>query len=182
MPLNSKNFLRGEKIRLTAFTEDDLPAFSSWYDDPDFARNFDGSPATPRQFQKDFVEGIRKSHNEYAFAIRTLDVPEIIGVTGIDGIMWTHQVGFLGIGIGEATNRGRGYGREAMQLVTRFAFDELNLRRLSLTVFSYNTPAVALYESLNWVREGTYREYLLRDGQTHDMYLYGLLAREWRER
>ena len=148
----------------------------------DFARNLDGNPAVPRQYSPDYVENIRKSHNEYIFAIRPSAAPELIGFAKIKEILWTHQVGTVGIGIGEGTNRGRGYGREAMGLVTRFAFDELNLRRLSLVVFSYNTPAIALYESLGWVREGTYREYLLRDDQTHDMYLYGLLAREWRER
>ncbi len=62
----------------------------------------------------------------------------------------------------------------------RFAFDEVNLRRLSLTVFAYNTRAIRLYEGMGFVREGTFREFLVRDGQPHDMLLYGLLEREWR--
>ncbi len=180
MPLNPQPLLRGEKIRLTALTEDDLPTLSRWYDDTDFARHFDSTPAAPRQFTSDFLDEIRKSHTDFTFAIRTLNAPEIIGITGVDGILWNHQVGHVGIGIGEAANRGCGYGREAMQLLTRFAFDELNLRRLSLTVFSYNTAAIALYTSLGWVREGVYREFLIRDREPHDMLLYGLLAREWR--
>ncbi len=78
------------------------------------------------------------------------------------------------------TEWGQGFGREALGLLMRFAFDEVNLRRLSLTVFAYNTRAIRLYEGMGFVREGTFREFLVRDGQPHDMLLYGLLEREWR--
>jgi RimJ/RimL family protein N-acetyltransferase len=61
----------------------------------------------------------------------------------------------------------------------RFAFHELNLFRVCLTVFSYNAAAIALYEQLGFTREGTYREHIERDGQRYDMVLYGLLRPEW---
>ena len=50
---------------------------------------------------------------------------------------------------------------------------------MQLTVFAYNERAIALYEKLGFVREGVYREFLARDGVRYDMYLYGLLRREW---
>jgi RimJ/RimL family protein N-acetyltransferase len=46
-------------------------------------------------------------------------------------------------------------------------------------VFSYNKRAIALYEKLGFQREGVYREFLQRDGKRFDMYLYGILRREW---
>ncbi len=46
-------------------------------------------------------------------------------------------------------------------------------------MFEYNERAIALYEKLGFRREGVYREFLSRDGQRYDMYLYGLLRREW---
>jgi RimJ/RimL family protein N-acetyltransferase len=60
-----------------------------------------------------------------------------------------------------------------------YAFSELNMHRIQLTVFSYNERAIALYERLGFRREGTHREQILRDGKRYDMYLYGLLRREW---
>jgi RimJ/RimL family protein N-acetyltransferase len=53
------------------------------------------------------------------------------------------------------------------------------MHRLNLTVFSYNTRAIRLYERLGFVKEGVQREFLQRDGQRHDMIFYGLLASEW---
>jgi RimJ/RimL family protein N-acetyltransferase len=90
-----------------------------------------------------------------------------------------HGVAWLGIGIGEPDNRGSGFGHEAISLMLRFAFWEINLYRVQLTVFAYNTPAITTYERLGFVREGIFREFLQRDGQRHDMVLYGLLRREW---
>ncbi|MEL7657044.1 MAG: GNAT family protein, partial [Bacillota bacterium] len=68
---------------------------------------------------------------------------------------------------------------EALRLLLRYAFDELNLYRVQLTVFSYNPGAIRLYEKLGFVREGVFREAVHRDGARHDMILYGLLRREW---
>ena len=85
----------------------------------------------------------------------------------------------MGLGIGDQSNWGQGYGYEAAQLALAFAFHELNLHRVQVTVFSYNERSIALFEKLGFQREGVFRERLQRDGQRHDMLLYGLLRPEW---
>jgi RimJ/RimL family protein N-acetyltransferase len=69
-----------------------------------------------------------------------------------------------------------------MDLVIHYAFDELNLHRLQLSVIAYNARAIAMYEKLGFVREGNYREFVERDGARHDLLLYGLLRPEWCQR
>jgi len=87
----------------------------------------------------------------------------------------------LSIAIPDSQHQGKGYGMEAMRLLIDFAFYELNLHRLQLTVFDYNTRAVSLYERLGFTLEGRYREFVQRHGQRYDMLLYGLLSHEWRQ-
>jgi RimJ/RimL family protein N-acetyltransferase len=41
---------------------------------------------------------------------------------------------------------------------------------------------MALLEKLGFRREGVFRDFLERDGERHDMLLYGLLRPEWRAR
>ncbi|MBE2184633.1 MAG: GNAT family N-acetyltransferase, partial [Anaerolineae bacterium] len=60
-----------------------------------------------------------------------------------------------------------------------FCFHEINLHRVQLTVFSYNQRAMKLYERLGFVREGVWREAILRDGQAFDTLCYSMLAREY---
>ncbi len=97
----------------------------------------------------------------------------------LDSILWNQGCGWIAIGFGNREHWGKGYGGEALRLLLDYAFGELNLHRVQLTVFAYNERAIALYEKLGFVREGVYREFLLRDGVRYDMYLYGLLRREW---
>ena len=128
-----------------------------------------------------WLDGTHRSTDAFLFAVRTLDRDELIGYVELDGILWAHRVGGVSITIGEIKKWGHGYGYEAMQLVLRFAFDELNLYRVQLTLVNYNERAIALYEKLGFRREGVYREYLQRDGRRCDMYLYGLLRSEWKK-
>ena len=176
------NILHGERIRLTAVDKDDLPVVGRWLEDAGFARLFDAMPAAPKSKAElsQWLEETQKDKNGFLFAIRPVDGQSLLGYAELDGILWSNGTAWLGLGLGERDNWGKGYGAEAAQLVLNFAFNELNLRRVQLTVFSYNERAIALYEKLGFVREGVYREYLQRDGRTYDMILYGLLRREWR--
>ena len=181
------NLLRGEQVRLTAPTSADLATLTRWWADPDFMRLYNTAPAAPRnedQLSRRF-DLSQTSNETFLFAVRLLsgllsaDEDTLIGLLEFDGIDWSNRTTFVSIGLGDPAHRGRGYGADAMRVGLRFAFHELNLHRVCLTVFSYNAPAIALYERLGFVREGVYREHIERDGQHFDMILYGLLRREW---
>lgn len=82
--------------------------------------------------------------------------------------------------------RGRGYGREAIFEVLRFAFDGADgdpgprLHRIGLRVPSSNTRAAMLYESLGFHEEGRVRD-AIRDGDGWtDAVALGLLEDEFR--
>lgn len=179
--MTPSNLLRGTNVRLTALIPNDLPLIAHWYQQSEFLRLFDASPAYPQTeaVLAKWLEERQKATNSFLFAVRLLENDDLLGYVEFDEILWTHQVSGVSIGIGDPTHCGKGYGYEAMQLALTFAFNELNLHRVQLTVFSYNERAIALYEKLGFQREGVYREFLHRDGKRHDMYLYGLLRREW---
>lgn len=179
----ASNLLRGEKVRLTAIESRDMTTIARWWEDAEFLRYYDTTPAFPKTEDQlaRLIEGEQGSHETYLFGIRLLDDDTLIGILELSGIQWSHRTTYIGIGLGDRAYRGQGYGREAMQLGLALAFRELNLHRVWLTVFSYNAPAIGLYERLGFVREGVYREHLERDGTRYDMLLYGLLRREWQE-
>ena len=182
--IDTSNILQGEQIRLTAVSKEDLSAIARWYEDAGFARLFDATPVAPRnkaQWTK-WLEEQQDADDGFLFAIRETNAGAIIGYLELDGILWTHGNGWLGIGLGDRKHWGRGYGQEAVELVLKFAFHELNLHRVQLTVFSYNQRAIALYEKLGFIQEGVFREHIQRDGRRYDMILYGLLRREWETR
>ena len=179
-----ENLWVGEHIRLTALTKEDMPQVARWFRDAGLLRlwNADAAkPASEAGLIKQ-LEEMDKRDNAFGFAIRPIEGEELLGYIELEGILWSHQVAWIAIGIGDRANWGRGYGREAMTLVLDFAFRELNLYRIQLSVFEYNDRAIALYEKLGFQREGVFREMLHRDGRRYDMYLYGLLRHEWEAR
>lgn len=167
----------GEKIRLTAMRAEDLPDYRKWNSDPEFGRFYNSSPIReiPEKRANEWLH--EHSGSDFRFAIRPFDLDNFMGICAIEDIEWPHRVGWLSIALGPGY-QGSGCGTEAMRLLMNYAWNELNLHRLQLTVFDYNKPAIAMYEKLGFQKEGVYREFLQRDGRRHDMYLYGMLASE----
>jgi RimJ/RimL family protein N-acetyltransferase len=174
--------LKGQRVRLNALTENDVPAVARWDEDSRFLRLYDTRPARPRSEKEvaRWLDKLRDQDCTVAFAIRPLDGDSLIGTLELDGIIWPHRVCGIAMAIGDRKHWGQGYGSEAAQLALSFAFDELNLHRVTATVFDYNRRSIALVEKLGFRHEGTFRQFLERDGERHDMLLYGLLRPEWR--
>ncbi|MFM0125002.1 GNAT family N-acetyltransferase [Paraburkholderia sp. RL18-101-BIB-B] len=74
----------------------------------------------------------------------------------------------LGLAVHDAY-RGRGVGAALLQGLIDCADASLGLRRIDLTVFSDNTPAIALYRKFGFVEEGSSRGFALRDGVLADV-------------
>ena len=178
------DLLSGKLVRLTAEEPKTLAeAYSRWSHDSEYWRLETSDCA--RQFsvwgiQKELEKELEKeSENNFFFHIRTLADDRLIGNVGLDGVRWQHGESFVGIGLGEREFWGRGYGTDAMRVILRYAFQELNLRRVSLDVFEYNPRAVRSYEKAGFRHEGCARGYLLREGRRWDLLFMGILRQDW---
>ena len=85
-------------------------------------------------------------------ALPTEQAPErLIGFVKLFWIEWAHGNGFIQIGIGDPADWNKGYGFDALNLVIRFAFSELNLFRLTARIPAYNLAALALFGKAGFV-------------------------------
>lgn len=73
-----------------------------------------------------------------------------------------------------ASHRRRGVGRALLGQAVVWA-ESAGVRKLELHVFPWNEPAIALYESFGFEREGIRRAHYLRDGVPVDAILMALL-------
>ncbi len=174
--------LKGKRVQLQALMDEDLETMLSWYSNSSFLRRLDALPAKPTTLDslKKWRDDASERDNHFLFSIR--DDKTFVGYIELDGILWTQRNGWVAIAIGDSSLQGKGYGTEAMSLLLDYAFYEINLHRIQLTVFSYNQPAIWLYEHLGFTYEGAQREFILRDDEAYDMYIYGMLRREWIEK
>lgn len=177
--MNTQRF-NGKKVRLASFDADhDSELFARWGRDSEYQQLLNSDPAvlyTPKQI-KDWME---KHYNEiYNFTIRTLDDDQVIGFLDLGGIDWTAGNAWVGIGIGPREFWGKGYGTDAMNVLLRFGFEQLNLKRVTLNVFEYNERAVQSYKKAGFKEEGRLRQWMQRGGERYDLIFMGIMREEW---
>ena len=68
-----------------------------------------------------------------------------------------------------------------MRVILRYAFQELNLYRVTLGVFEYNKRAMRSYKKAGFSIEGRIRGEVLRQGRRWDTFIMGILRKEWLE-
>ena len=168
--------------------EKDPEIESKWTHDSDFMRLMETNPARPlsaamikKQYEK-LEKQIEENKNLFHFMIRARADDRLIGKAVIQWIEWTNSNGWIRLGIGATEDRRKGFGTQALQMLLRFAFAELNLFRVTAMVPEYNDGAIALLQKFGFAREVCRRSALERDGRRWDLYVFGLLNEEWRNR
>jgi hypothetical protein len=174
----------GELVRLAApDPERDAETESKWTHDPETARLQSADPVrplSPALIKKKYEEVEKeKATNRFHFAIRTRTDDRLVGFVRLDHIEWNNGTGTVTLGIGDPSDRGRGYGRETLGLILRYAFGELNLYRLTADTFEYNECALRFLECAGFHVEVRGRQAIHRDGRRWDVIKLGLLREEW---
>ena len=181
-----RQLFEGKLINLRPIDHENDPQVEShWTHDLILMRSLSRKEAMPQsvaQIKKKY-EAIEKKVDEaknlFHFTIRDKQDSRYLGFIRIEGIEWTHGIGSLRLAIGDAAERNKGYGSDAIQLMLRFAFDELNLYRLSAAVCEDNPQALRFFKRYAFVEEVRRRKAILRDGQTWDVIHLGILRDEW---
>jgi RimJ/RimL family protein N-acetyltransferase len=177
------DILEGTLIVLKAtHPERDHAYFNAWQQDNQFVRLLDDDAITlwPKKMTKEWLE--KHLDDFLSFTIfKKDDAAAPIGFISLDAIEPVSGDCWVGVGIGDRGNWGKGYGTDAMRVMLRYAFCQLNLHRVSLSVFDYNPRAIRSYEKAGFVREGIEPQYLEREGKRYDVILMGILRSEWKD-
>ena len=182
---DEEEIIRGERVYFTPLQMDNIYQHFEWNNDPELNRLDSEIP-----FQKEpFGEFKRRFEHMVAhpqpqsidFEIHDRD-GTLIGVAYITDISHPNRHCIVGITIGDRDYWGKGYGRDALRTVLRYAFNKLDMHRVAAETFEYNTAWRTLVEWADFEKEGTEREYLSREDGYWDKEMYALLEEEYRAR
>ena len=171
-PSRRRFMIAGEHVILRAFEREDAERCYRWMNDPNIVRTL--KSRYPIAFQNEIEWLDRAMHasvTERHFAIERKDDRTHVGNASIHEIEWVSRVASFGLFIGEPTAWNRGFGSDAIRTLVRFAFDEMNLRKLRINVFDYNDRAKHVLEIQGFVQEGRLRAEFYRDGAYHDIVI-----------
>ncbi len=171
-------YLVGAHVYLRPVETDEAPRIAPWFNDPEVTRFMRRFRPMSIAEEVDFLQKMRSSDTELALAIALRETDDLIGIIGLNNIDARNRHAALGIGIGEKQFWGKGYGTEATGLVIRYAFQTLNLNRLWLHVYEFNTRAIRVYEKLGFQVEGRLRQDTFCEGRYWDTLVMGVLREE----
>jgi len=181
-----KDVFTGKLVRLSAFDPEEMSkAFPRWNRNSEYFRLLNSS-GQPMQSSKAALKWMEEEVGEmspatYLFSIRALADDKLLGELALDVVTWSGRDAFVGLGIGETEYWGKGYGTDVMKVLLRFAFTEVNLQRVTLSVFEYNPRAIRSYEKAGFRHEGRTRRVLNKEGRRWDVLYMGILREEWME-
>lgn len=116
-----------------------------------------------------------RNRREYSFGIFDGRTSALIGHISLYSIKrLPFSSAFIGYSIDERQT-GRGIGTEAVQLVTKFAFEKLALHRIEAYVSPRNFGSMKVLEKSGYEQEGLLRKLLYINGIWEDHYLYAIL-------
>ena len=110
------------------------------------------------------------------FAIRTAD-GELVGFAAIVDLELEHREGEIGYMVAPAA-RGRGIAGRAVELLTRWGFDELGLLRLELRIDVENTGSAVVAERSGYRLDGVLRNVHVKEGLRCDLGVWSRLSND----
>lgn len=179
MALRSNIFIRRAE-------REDLDTVVEWMEDPDFQLFLYGDVTrSQRQIREQIVGllGRAPGHTMPAAFQLILDseTDGPVGLVLLQNVSWRNRACSLDVYVGQKNLRKGIVIGLAFYRIMEYCFDELNLHRVSAYIYSFNSPSWRIMERSNAKRELTLKDHVVRNGELHDMYGYGLLRSEFHE-
>lgn len=165
------------RIRLRPFEWEDAEVFRHWVNDPEIMSLVDRVLPVTSQGHRWWYEALIKDPHTVIFAIEDLAAKNFIGCVWLHQIDYRHRLAEIRIVIGDKRSWGKGSGKEALKLLSNFAFEKLNLHKVFAFVLSTNQRAVNAFEQIGFSREALLKEEKYVDGVFVDMIRLGLFRK-----
>jgi RimJ/RimL family protein N-acetyltransferase len=175
--------LKGKKVLLRALKRSDASLFIRWSNDPEVIQYLWLYLPATEIGEEQWIESYSTTiaNNNIVFVIEAILDKETlsIGYCGFNDIHYKDQEATLGIAIGEKDYWEKGYGTEAMALLVRYGFEQLNFHRISSSIVEFNERSIGLHKRLGFQQDGRLREATYRNGRFWDYVLFGMLREEY---
>jgi diamine N-acetyltransferase len=174
--------LRGPRVTLRPIERSDIQAL---YElrlnnlDSYLLANDRWNPESLAKYERSFEKRLEEDEQNWFIAETDGHILGTIGLHSLNRISGTAE---LGVTFYDRERLGKGYGREAIGLLLRWAFRVQNWRRICLHVLASNERAIRAYRACGFVEEGRMRAHDFYDGAYHDTLVMGILREEWEAR
>jgi len=179
-------FLVGERIYLRAIEEADFPHYFDWLNDQTTLHYqqhglYPNNMANMKAYYDSMTPGsINNTYREnYYLAICLKNTDEHIGNMSMKVGSAAYRYSELSLMFGDSQHRGKGYGTEAILLMSDHAFRKVNINRIQAGMVMANIPCRKAFEKAGFKYEGIMRELYYCDGKYQDCALMSKIKSDW---
>lgn len=176
--------LHSKRIDLIRISKDGLADMHEYSTKPEFYKFLEYDPfKTIEETDKYLEKLIKRSNSEtgHYWFIKLKNEKKIIGTFGLLDIDVRKGSAEIGYGI-SPDYWGKGLFKEALMVVLRYLFVDLQYHRVWAKTQSNNIPSIQALEKCGFKREGTMRDYYLSTkGERYDTTLLSILSDEFTE-
>ena len=171
--------LESERLILRGLTEQDTDYLFGYASDPEVGPRAGWKPHESREESLSIIQMFIEK--DEVFALERKSDRRMIGTLGLHHDKWRNLPDVRMIGYVLAQDCwGNGYMSEAVRRAMRYGFEEMDLRLISISHYTFNKRSRRVIEKCGFVYEGTLRQTFLRfDGAVFDEAVYSITKEEW---
>lgn len=166
------------RVYLRLMTKEDTDDIIRWRNSEVVRKQFIYQKPFTRQGHEKWIETMIETGKVVQMMIVECETDKAIGSVYIRDIDMEHKKGEYGIFIGEEAYLGKGYGTEAAELMTEYAFYHIGLHKIMLRVYADNIRAIKSYEKAGFVKEAYLRDDVCILGKYRDIILMAKFCEE----
>ena len=171
--------LENDVLKLRPFEIEDIDQILPHFNDEEVRQYLAVIFPVNKLVERNFIESLYKDDKNILLGMEVNGT--LIGSIGLHRIDWVNRSTELGIVIFRKEYWNKGYGTKAIDLMLKYAFEYLNMNRVSLKVYEYNERAIHVYEKCGFKVEGRLRKAKFFKGRYWDVLVMSILRDEYFE-
>lgn len=173
-------FLDGKNISLVLPRKENINLYLKWVNTPEVRRlGRSALPTIKEDIEKRFEEQDKKIKDSIYFEIYHKKDKKPIGDCGFNKINWIDRRTDIGLGIGEPNYWNQGIATEAVELLLKYGFEQLDLYKITADIFSPNISSWSCAEKAGMKREAKLSRHTYIDGKYVDAFIYSIFKEDW---
>jgi len=176
--------LESHRLYLRPLTlHDCTEEYVAWLNDPEVNRFLETRHMRHDiEAVREFVQHVNSRDDEHLFGIFLKSTGAHIGNIKVGPIGKYHPLADVSLLIGARACWGQGYATEAIDAISRFAFDTLCVRKLAAGMYASNAASYRAFLKVGYRQEGLRRAHYLLNGKLSDIIELGLSPHDLKHR
>ena len=171
-------FIKGKTVLLRAIEKEDAEILREMINDEEIEKMMWGySFPVARHQQENWIENLSGDKSVFRAMI---DVDgRAIGTIILSDIDLRNGTAEIHIKLANSSERGKGYGTDAVSALLLYSFNELRLNCVYCRVKEDNIASQRMFEKCGFVKEGCLRSRVYRNGKYYDFFEYSVLKADY---